>query len=62
VDFAKALHGAISASWCMTNLHDDACRLAVDHFFFSMSFTIGAAALVFGFSFFGFFASLLPCF
>jgi hypothetical protein len=30
------------------------------YFFFSLIFNIGAAAIVFGFSFFGFFASLYP--
>jgi hypothetical protein len=31
------------------------------YFFFSPIFNVGAAAIGFGFSFFGFFASLFPC-
>jgi hypothetical protein len=30
------------------------------YFFFSPSFNVGAAAIIFGFSFLGFFASLFP--
>ncbi len=33
--------------------------VTIRYFFFSPIFTVGAAAVVFGFSFFGFFASLL---